>query len=68
MRHRVIYSALIACAALILRGATADEVFFREKVEPIFKQHCYTCHSTEAEKIKGGLMLDSKEAVLRGGD
>ncbi|MGZ8899691.1 MAG: c-type cytochrome domain-containing protein, partial [Limisphaerales bacterium] len=59
---------MIACAALILRGATADELFFREKVEPIFKKHCYSCHSAEAEKIKGGLMLDSKEGVLRGGD
>src|SRR5687768_7791009 len=68
MRRRVIYSALIVCAALILRGTTADEAFFRDKVEPIFRQHCYSCHSAEAEKVKGGLMLDSKEAVLRGGD
>ena len=57
---------LFACIALLT--ARADESFFREKVEPILKEHCYDCHSLEAEKIKGGLLLDSKEATLRGGD
>src|SRR5687768_14973114 len=57
---------LVACLALL--SARADESFFRDKVEPILKQHCYDCHSLEAEKIKGGLLLDSKEATLRGGD
>ena len=30
--------------------------------------NCYKCHSTLAEKVKGGLLLDSREALLKGGD
>jgi hypothetical protein len=62
---------VLACAAAFAFGAGAvrgDEAFFREKVEPVLKEHCYKCHSAEAEKIKGGLLLDSKEGILRGGD
>ena len=30
--------------------------------------NCYKCHSAEAEKVKGGLLLDTREALLKGGD
>src|SRR5215467_4554728 len=42
--------------------------FFESKVRPIFAEHCYTCHSEKAEKLKGGLRLDSPDAILKGGD
>jgi hypothetical protein len=41
---------------------------FREAIEPVLVTECYRCHSAKAEKIKGGLRLDSREAMLRGGD
>src|SRR5205814_7866841 len=31
-------------------------------------EHCYKCHSQGAEKIKGGLLLDSRDGLLKGGD
>ncbi|MBC7819697.1 MAG: PSD1 domain-containing protein [Planctomycetaceae bacterium] len=47
----------------------ADGVrFFREKIEPVLKAQCYSCHSRQAEEVKGGLRLDFKAGVLRGGD
>lgn len=42
--------------------------FFREKIEPVLKAQCYSCHSGEADKVEGGLRLDSRAAVLRGGE
>ena len=42
--------------------------FFREKIAPVLEAECYRCHSAEAEKVKGGLRLDSREGLLRGGD
>jgi cytochrome c553 len=42
--------------------------FFESRVRPLLIQHCYKCHSTQAEKLKGGLMLDSAESILKGGD
>src|SRR6266496_1686615 len=48
---------------------TAEQIdFFESKVRPIFAEHCYTCHSEKAEKLKGGLRLDSSDAILKGGD
>jgi len=42
--------------------------FFEAKIRPVFVEHCYKCHSQDAEKVKGGLRLDSRESLLRGGD
>jgi hypothetical protein len=42
--------------------------FFEKRVRPILVEHCYKCHSAEAEKLKGGLRLDSREGLLKGGD
>lgn len=42
--------------------------FFRNKIEPVLKAQCYSCHSRQAEEVQGGLRLDSRAAVLRGGD
>jgi hypothetical protein len=41
---------------------------FREAIEPVLVKQCYRCHSGQAEKLKAGLRLDSREAMLRGGD
>ena len=41
--------------------------FFETQVRPILKARCLKCHG-DGPKIKGGLRLDSREAVLRGGD
>ncbi|MEZ6120598.1 MAG: DUF1549 domain-containing protein [Pirellulaceae bacterium] len=42
--------------------------FFEREVRPILAEHCYSCHSTSADKLKAGLVLDSHEGVLQGGD
>ena len=31
-------------------------------------EHCYRCHSAKAEKVKAGLLVDSREGLLKGGD
>ena len=42
--------------------------FFEKRIRPVFVEHCNKCHSADAKKIKGGLRLDSREALLTGGD
>src|SRR5665213_1844860 len=44
-----------------------DAGFFEKKVRPILVENCYSCHSTEAKKLKGGLYLDSRQGVRNGG-
>ncbi len=47
---------------------TADVDFFEKKIRPVLVEQCYSCHSAQAKKNKGGLFLDSKAGVLKGGD
>jgi len=51
-------------------GTRADEGtdFFEKKVRPVLVEHCYSCHSASAKKSRGGLQLDTAEAIRKGGD
>jgi Protein of unknown function (DUF1553)/Protein of unknown function (DUF1549)/Planctomycete cytochrome C len=42
--------------------------FFEKHVRPVFVDNCYKCHSHDSEKVKGGLMLDWRDGLLKGGD
>lgn len=42
--------------------------FFESKIRPVLINNCYECHSAKASKVKGGLLLDSKDSILKGGD
>ena len=42
--------------------------FFETKIRPVLVEHCYKCHAAEAKIIKGGLRLDSRDGLLKGGD
>ncbi len=70
-QHRVLATVLVltACASAPADGPTAEQVeFFENKVRPVLSDRCYSCHSQWAKKLKGGLTLDSRDAVLKGGD
>ncbi len=40
--------------------------FFEKDVRPLLVKHCYECHAKD--DVDGGLNLDSKAGVLKGGD
>jgi mono/diheme cytochrome c family protein len=40
--------------------------FFEKSVRPVLANHCFECHGSR--KHKGGLRLDSREAMLMGGE
>ena len=42
--------------------------FFEQKIRPVLVEHCYECHSAQAKKVKGGLLLDTKSGWQKGGD
>jgi len=42
--------------------------FFEKKIRPVLSEKCYKCHAENSEKIKGGLTLDTREGIRRGGD
>lgn len=51
-------------AAPHLQGAMSDEDFFENNIRPIFANNCSSCH---VDITSGGLKLDSREALLKGG-
>ena len=69
---RILLLAILISAAVSQRSLadlTRDQTdFFENKIRPVLADNCYKCHSTLAEKVKGGLLLDSRESVLKGGD
>jgi Protein of unknown function (DUF1553)/Protein of unknown function (DUF1549)/Planctomycete cytochrome C len=44
---------------------------YEAKIRPALVEHCYKCHSSQArqaKKLRGGLLLDSRADLLKGGD
>src|SRR6516162_3663604 len=72
--RRSLFSLLLPVAGTLLlpsmlSAAPAEGIeFFEKKVRPVLTQHCYRCHSGQAKKLRGGLRLDSRAAMLKGGD
>jgi mono/diheme cytochrome c family protein len=50
------------------KPTAAPAAFFEQTIQPILAGHCFKCHSHAADKIKGGLVLDSLAGALKGGD
>ena len=40
--------------------------FFERQVRPVLAEHCFACHG--AGKQQSGLRLDSRSAVIKGGE
>ena len=69
-RRLCLVASLLVCANSIAAGGTdeAGASFFESRVRPLLVEHCYRCHSAKAEKVKAGLLLDSREGLLKGGE
>lgn len=46
----------------------ADVHFFESKIRPALVRYCYECHSADAKEVGGKLLLDSRDALLQGGE
>ncbi|MBN9122111.1 MAG: PSD1 domain-containing protein [Planctomycetes bacterium] len=57
--------ALVALGVPVRAADPAALEFFEKSVRPVLVEKCLSCH---AEKAKGGLRLDTREAVLKGGE
>lgn len=67
-RPAVKIAALAALSFSLHRAAGDGEEFFEARIRPLFVEHCYSCHSREAERVRGGLMLDTRAGWLQGGN
>ncbi|MCA8997683.1 MAG: DUF1549 domain-containing protein, partial [Planctomycetaceae bacterium] len=62
---------LISMLSLVVVAQADDDDgnrFFETHIRPVLIQHCYQCHSLEADAVKGGLLLDTASGLTTGGD
>lgn len=72
---RIAVAALGLLAVQTRAGAQTPDAaglaFFESKIRPVLVKECYQCHSAESaanKKLRGGLQLDTREGVRKGGD
>src|SRR5688572_7727494 len=63
---RLVMQSLLPLASLVFLSSAPAEEHFEKHVRVILVEHCYSCHGPK--KQMSGLRLDSREAILRGGD
>jgi len=59
---------LLAVHSFAQDAPTADQrEFFEAKIRPVLARNCYQCHSSDSKTALGGLTLDSRAGIRRGG-
>jgi len=60
--------ALLVLSVPPTQADTRGVEFFEAKIRPVLIEHCFECHSAKASKVRGGLLLDTRDGVRNGGD
>ena len=76
LKQALVLAAALAGAAVLaaaqeppVQPPTAEQAeFFETSIRPLLAENCYACHSASVATPFGGLRLDSREAMLAGGD
>lgn len=58
---------LLSLAAMPLCAQEDGAAFFEKNIRPMFVAKCLSCHSATSQPIMGGLRLDTREHMMRGG-
>jgi hypothetical protein len=61
-------SRTLAAVAPVEQPTAEQTHFFEAKIRPVLTERCYSCHSTRGDKIRGGLLLETRAGVLKGGE
>lgn len=66
---RTLFSCLVVGCSLVSAQTAADGLeFFEKKVRPVLAGKCYSCHNSKMKSPLGGLRVDTRDGLLRGGD
>jgi hypothetical protein len=72
MKKSLVFLVLfvVLCNSLFAKqDFSSDQLnFFETKVRPLLAEQCLECHSNVKGKVKGGLSMDTRKEVLRGGE
>ena len=48
--------------------SAAQLEYFETEIRPMLVKHCYECHSSKSNEIEGGLRVDGRSLLIKGGD
>src|SRR6478609_11997809 len=65
---RVAYPGLIAFVLPLYCQTPAGTELFEKEIRPVFVAKCYGCHSSKLKMPMGGLVLDTKAGLKKGGN
>jgi len=65
----------IAILLVVSSAGAADQTverqrldFFESKIRPVLIKHCYECHAADSKKLRGNLLIDTRQGLLKGGE
>src|SRR5690349_20392297 len=58
---------LLTVLSTVCFSQTPDAAFFEAKIRPVLATKCYACHASTLKAPMGGLVLDTKAGLLKGG-
>ena len=64
----LLLAAPLAAGSVVAPPTPEGIEFFEKSVRPVLVAHCSGCHSATANKVRGGLRVDSLNGLLAGGD
>lgn len=57
-----------ALLPLPAQALVVDDEFFERRVRPVLAEHCYECHSGDADRLRAELRVDGRGWLLKGGE
>ncbi len=75
MLNRIVMSVALLSLLMLFAWRTSDAAeptteqreFFETRIRPVLVEQCYECHNS-VKKAEGGLAVDQRAALLKGGD
>lgn len=71
LRHLLVLlmvSVLMSAIETVHADDRAQLEFFEKRIRPVLIERCYQCHSALSKELKGGLHVDHREGLRKGGE
>jgi hypothetical protein len=68
MRNACWLLTLVTASMCLAQVPSEQAEFFEKKIRPVLAGNCYGCHNSKMKTPMGGLQIDTRDGLLRGGD
>ncbi|MCB1208778.1 MAG: DUF1549 domain-containing protein, partial [Verrucomicrobiales bacterium] len=62
------WGIVLSGTAMAVEMTPQQRTFFESKIRPVLVKQCYECHSADAKKLGGKLLLDAPSEMIAGGE